>query len=151
MPQKRHSPDEIASKLLQSDKLAEEGKPQVEIARALGVSVMTYHRWRKTRNPRLADPSGYVRANGNGAADTIDNTGLQRHDDGDLLNRISDLHAENSRLRRLITDQLLETDRLEEKLAIQLDLRSSARKDNDIARRAPKRRAEVVPLSGKTR
>ena len=42
--QKRHSKVEIATKLAQADDLARQGKPQSEIARTLGVSVMTLHR-----------------------------------------------------------------------------------------------------------
>ena len=44
---KRHSRAEIATKLAQANKLATQGKLQSEIARAVGVSVMTLHRWRK--------------------------------------------------------------------------------------------------------
>jgi hypothetical protein len=44
---KRHSRVEIASKLAQANDLATQGKLQTEIARTLGVSVMTLHRWRK--------------------------------------------------------------------------------------------------------
>ena len=44
---KRHSRMEIASKLAQANDLATQGKLQREIARTLGVSVMTLHRWRK--------------------------------------------------------------------------------------------------------
>src|SRR5262245_66100134 len=44
---KRHSRVEIASKLAQANDLAAQGKLQTEIARTLGVSVMTLHRWRK--------------------------------------------------------------------------------------------------------
>ena len=43
----RFSRAEIASKLTQANDLATEGKLQSEIARTLGVSVMTLHRWRK--------------------------------------------------------------------------------------------------------
>jgi DNA invertase Pin-like site-specific DNA recombinase len=42
-----HPKAEIAAKLAQADDLATQGKLQSEIARALGVSVMTLHRWRK--------------------------------------------------------------------------------------------------------
>jgi len=45
--QKRHSRVEIATKLAQANDLATQGKVQSEIARRLGVSVMTLHRWRK--------------------------------------------------------------------------------------------------------
>jgi len=44
---KRHSKVEIASKLAQAHDLATQGKLQRDIARTLGVSVMTLHRWRK--------------------------------------------------------------------------------------------------------
>jgi transposase-like protein len=44
---KRHSRAEIATKLAQANELVTEGKLQSEIARTLGVSVMTLHRWRK--------------------------------------------------------------------------------------------------------
>ena len=44
---KRHSRVEIATKLAEANDLAMQGKLQSEIARTLGVSVMTLHRWRK--------------------------------------------------------------------------------------------------------
>jgi transposase-like protein len=44
---KRHSRVEIATKLAQANDLASQGKLQSEIARTLGVSVTTLHRWRK--------------------------------------------------------------------------------------------------------
>ena len=43
---KRHTRLEIATKLAQANDLATHGKLQSEIARTLGVSVMTLHRWR---------------------------------------------------------------------------------------------------------
>src|ERR1700730_10161643 len=46
---KRHSDAEIVAKLAQADLLSKEGKTQAEIARTLGVSVMTFHRWRKAQ------------------------------------------------------------------------------------------------------
>ena len=45
---KRHSREEIAAKLAQARELSAQGKLQSEIARTLGVSVMTLHRWRNT-------------------------------------------------------------------------------------------------------
>ena len=44
---KKHSRVEIAAKLAQANDLATQGKLQSEIARTLGVSVMTLYRWRK--------------------------------------------------------------------------------------------------------
>ena len=44
---RKRSKAEIAAKLAEADDLVTQGKLQSEIARALGVSVMTLHRWRK--------------------------------------------------------------------------------------------------------
>jgi putative transposase len=71
---KRYSRAEIATKLARANDLATQGKRQSEIARALDVSVMTLHRWRKAQ---ARDP-------------------------------IAQLQLENSLLRRLVTDLLLE-------------------------------------------
>jgi putative transposase len=94
---KRHSRVEIATKLARANDLATQGKLQSEIARTLGVSIMTLHRWRKA-------PPGPQPAHGvsqfNGARGRSD--------------RIAELQLENSRLRRLVTDLLLEKIRLEE-------------------------------------
>ena len=98
---KKHSGMEIATKLAQASDLATQGKPQSEIARTLGVSVMTLHRWRKSpRSPQLA----LMRTHG------VTRPGRARGVD----DRIAELQLENSRLRRLVTDLLLEKIRLEE-------------------------------------
>ena len=55
---KRHSAMEIESKLEQADILSSEGQTQNEIAKALGISVMTFHRWRKARRSLPALPYG---------------------------------------------------------------------------------------------
>jgi putative transposase len=85
---RRHSRAEIATKLVQANGLATQGKLQSDIARTLGVSVMTLQRWRK------APPGAH-----------------QTRDGGD---RIAELQLENLRLRRLVTDLLLEKIKLEE-------------------------------------
>src|SRR5262245_52113557 len=74
---KRHSRVEVATKLAQANDLARQGKLQSEIARTLGVSVMTLHRWRKADGPN-------------------------RRDD-----RIAELQLEISRLRRLVAISFL--------------------------------------------
>jgi putative transposase len=53
---KRHSRVEVATKLAQATDLATRGKLQSEIARTLGVSVMTLHRWRKAELERADEP-----------------------------------------------------------------------------------------------
>jgi putative transposase len=93
----KHSKAEIAAKLAQADNLATQGKLQSEIARTLGVSVMTLHRWRKLP----AMPAG-----SNGSSQIQPQT------------RIAELQLENSRLRRLVTDLLLEKIKSEEALQV---------------------------------
>ena len=92
---KRHSRVEIASKLAQANDLATHGKLQSEIARTLGVSVMTLHRWRK------APPGSQLASREPDRARGVDH-------------RIAELQLENARLRRLVTDLLLEKAKLEE-------------------------------------
>jgi transposase-like protein len=98
---KKHTRAEIATKLAQANDLTTEGKLQSDIARTLGVSVMTLHRWRKAPpgpQPTLVaihEASQPDRTRGGG-------------------DRIAELQLENARLRRLVTDILLEKIRLEE-------------------------------------
>ena len=74
--QKRHSRAEIATKLAQANDLARQGKVQSEIARTLGVSVMTLHRWRKAQpGPQPAAEPG------------------QRSGDDELLKSSSKIHG----------------------------------------------------------
>ena len=97
MAKRKHSRFEIATKLAQANELATRGKLQSEIARTLGVSVMTLHRWRKAApGPHPAQEAGQP-----------DGPRSQR-------DRNADLQLENSRLRRLVTDLLLEKIKLEE-------------------------------------
>ena len=46
MPRKRHSAEEIISKLREAEVLLGQGKAVAEVARALGVNETTYYRWR---------------------------------------------------------------------------------------------------------
>ena len=46
MPRKRHTADEIVAKLRQVDVLIGQGRPVAEAVRAIGVSEVTYYRWR---------------------------------------------------------------------------------------------------------
>jgi len=102
MKKKRHTPEEIAGKLRHADEMVAHGKLHSEVAKALGVSIMTYHRWRKAR---AAAPAA-LRA---GAS--------ARAQEQDLDTRIAALEVENTRLRRLVTDLLLEKIQLEEILS----------------------------------
>src|SRR5215468_5775301 len=74
---------------------------QREIAHTLGVSVMTLHRWRKVPpEPQTA----FVATHEAGQPNRLRGAG----------DRIAELQLENLRLRRLVTDLLLEKIRLEE-------------------------------------
>lgn len=84
MTGRRHSFEEIAAKMRQANELASTGSTQKNIADMLGVSVMTFHRWRKDQRQRQAV--------------------------------LKEQQLENVRLRRLVTDLLLEKLRLEEQL-----------------------------------
>jgi putative transposase len=103
---RRHSEPEISAKLAIAREMADHGRLHRDIAKSLGVSLMTYHRWRKAHGT-LVRPTGGL------AAD------LQRMDipiEREQMSQIRDLQLENSRLRRLVTDLLLEKVNLQEVL-----------------------------------
>lgn len=83
---KRHRPEEVVAKLRQVDEALAAGKPIAEVARSLGVSAVTLHRWRAEY----------------GAADR------------DAVRRLKDLEKENARLKRLVADQQLDIQILKE-------------------------------------
>lgn len=105
MPRKkRHTTAEIAAKVAQADELSAQGKLQSEIASLLGISVMTLHRWRKMQpGPPSSDSAAAS------AARHIHS--VEAHEEAE---RIAELKLENSRLRRLVTDLMLEKLSLEE-------------------------------------
>jgi transposase-like protein len=101
---KRHSTAEIEPKLEKANVLAASGYTQIEIAKALGISVMTLHRWRKSRQP-----------SGPFAAESISTDIALVHERTDRRDpRITELELENAQLRRLVSNLLLEKMRLEE-------------------------------------
>jgi transposase-like protein len=87
LPGKRHTTDEIEGKLRQIEALVNQGKTLGEATKAVGVSRQTLYRWRGTR-------AG----------------------DDNSSDRLRDLEAENIRLRKLVTDLLLQKMALEEQL-----------------------------------
>jgi putative transposase len=106
MKKKRHSQKEIAAKLRQAESMAAEGKRQSEIVRALRISAMTYHRWRKAAGAPVRVPvPAVVEAEHDNAMPP-----------GRQSTRAQELVLENQRLRRLVTDLLLEKIQLEEAL-----------------------------------
>ena len=94
---RKHSSAEIAAMLAQANEMAAQRKLQSEIAKTLGISVMTLHRWRK------ATPAPHLQIE-------------QFEEEVGQSQRISELQLENSRLRRLLTDLLLEKMNLEESI-----------------------------------
>ena len=80
MARKRHTAEEIVSKLRQVDVLMAQGKPVADAVRAIGVTEVTYYRWRNEYG------------------------GLK----GDQVERLKELEAENTRLRRAISDLTLD-------------------------------------------
>ncbi len=80
MPRKRHKAEEVVAKLRQVEVLTAQGKAVAEAVRSIGVTEVTYYRWRREYG------------------------GLK----GDQVKRLKDLEAENTRLRRAISDLTLE-------------------------------------------
>jgi putative transposase len=80
MPRKRHSAEEIVTKLRQVDVLSSQDRPVAEAIRSIGVTEVTYYRWRSEYG------------------------GLK----GDQVKRLKELETENSRLRRAISDLTLD-------------------------------------------
>jgi putative transposase len=115
---KKHSPEEVRAKLGRARELADRGLSQAEICGTLGVSVMTFHRWRKLsaqkldlrpveETPSLTPPVSYEND----------------------LKRLRDLQLENQQLRKLVADLMLE------KLHLQEAANSAAEKVGEPASR----------------
>jgi len=105
---KKHSRQEILLKLVQADELAQAGNSQVDICKALGVSVMTLHRWRKLplRREDRSTPG-----------EDIDEPAIFSTNPptmADMRRALEELTLENRRLRKIVTDLLLEKMRIEE-------------------------------------
>ena len=80
MPRKRYTPEEIVAKLRQVDVLVSQGQNIVNSIRQIGVSEVTYYRWRQEYG------------------------GLKT----EQVKRLKELETENSRLRRAISDLTLD-------------------------------------------
>jgi transposase len=104
---RRHDSREISDKLAQADQLAARGKTQREISKALGVSIMTYHRWKKM----IKAPE-----RGMDGADSATVGSVSTPRDASSTDTIKRLELENAQLRRLVTDMLLEKLKYEEEL-----------------------------------
>lgn len=105
---RRHNTIEIERMLQEAEALAAEGRTQNEIAQELGISVMTFHRWRKAQpRPELRSKTAVV---------PVQDHALEPADSSDSRRQaqIAELQLENTRLRKLVTDLLLEKVRLED-------------------------------------
>jgi putative transposase len=80
MPTKRHKPEEIVAKLRQVDVLTSQGQSVADAIRSIGVTEVTYYRWRQEFG------------------------GLKT----DQVKRLKDLETENTRLRRAVSDLTLD-------------------------------------------
>lgn len=80
MAKRNYKPEEIVSKLRQSDVLLAQGTKVPDVVRTLGVTQVTYYRWRREFG------------------------GLQT----DQVKRMKDLELENQRLRKAVSDLTLD-------------------------------------------
>ena len=80
MGKKRHTAEEIVSKLRQVGVLTAQGRTVAEAVRSIGVTEVTYYRWRSEYG------------------------GLK----SDQVKRLKELEMENARLRRAVSDLTLE-------------------------------------------
>lgn len=86
MPRKRYKPEEIVTKLRQVDVLVSQRSSVADAIRQIGVSEVTYYRWRQEFG------------------------GLKI----EQVKRLKDLEVENARLRRAISDLTLDKQILQE-------------------------------------
>ena len=86
MKRTRHSPEQVIRKLREADRMLGEQKGVAEIAKELGVSENTYHRWRNQYGGMKADD----------------------------VKRLRELERENQRLKRIVANQALDIDGLKE-------------------------------------
>jgi transposase-like protein len=80
MAKKRYKPEEIVAKLRQVDVLVSQGQSVVDAVRSIGVTDVTYYRWRSEFG------------------------GLKT----DQVKRMKDLELENQRLRKAVSDLTLD-------------------------------------------
>jgi transposase-like protein len=80
MPRKKHTPEEIVAKLRQFDVLVSQGSPVADAVRQIGVTEVTYYRWRQEYG------------------------GLKL----DQVKRLKELELENARLRKAVSDLTLD-------------------------------------------
>ncbi len=80
MKRKRHSAEQIISKLREAEVLLQEGQVVPQLCRQLGVTAQTYYRWRKEYGGMRVDQA----------------------------KRLKDLEKENTQLKKIVADQALD-------------------------------------------
>ena len=103
---KRHDLQEISTKLRLADDMIRHGKSQKDACKSLGISVMTFHRWRKLATSAEALPPVSL---------AIEESGMAANPTPHS-SQIDDLKLENHRLRRIVSDLLLEKMKVQEAL-----------------------------------
>ena len=88
MKRKRHRPEQIIRKLRDADRMLSEGKEIAAVCQALEVSEATFHRWRNQYGGMKADDA----------------------------KQLKELQVENGRLKKLVAEQALDKQILEETL-----------------------------------
>ena len=86
MPQKRHSVDQIISKLRKADVELGKGKKVPEVCKQIGITEQTYYRWRQKYG------------------------GMQPK----MAKQLKALEKENSRLKKMVAEQALDMEILKE-------------------------------------
>ena len=83
---KRHSPEQIVRKLREADEKLAAGASIPELARQLGISEATFHRWRNQYGGMKAD----------------------------AMKRLKELEKENARLKEIVAEQAVDIQILKE-------------------------------------
>jgi putative transposase len=83
---KRHTPEQIVRKLREADAQIAAGASIPEVARQLGISEATFHRWRNQYGGMKAD----------------------------AMKRLKELQKENARLKKIVADQAVDISILNE-------------------------------------
>ena len=86
MKQKRHTTDQVISKLRQADVELGKGKKVPEICKALEITEQTYYRWRQKYGGMAPE----------------------------MVKQLKALQKENARLKRMVADQALDMEILKE-------------------------------------
>jgi transposase-like protein len=82
MPRKRYSPEQIVAKLRQADVELSKDHTTAQVCKKLGIAEQTYYRWRREYGGLSVDQA----------------------------NRLKELEGENTRLKKLLAEAMLENE-----------------------------------------